>query len=108
MSETRREGARDRRQAMKRAILGLSHTPLLGLNPLKAEVDDSLHEALREVGGLVRGFAPELIILIAPDHFNGFFHELMPAFCIGTQAEAVGDWNTPAGALNVPSDEAIS
>lgn len=93
---------------MKRAVLGLSHTPLLGLNPLAPEVDDSLRGALAEARRLVNGFAPELIVLFGPDHFNGFFHDLMPPFCIGVQANAVGDYGTPAGALNVPESESLA
>jgi hypothetical protein len=32
-------------------------------------------------------FKPDLVVVFGPDHFNGFFYELMPAFCIGTAAE---------------------
>ena len=93
---------------MKRAALGLSHTPLLGLNPLEAGIDGALRGALGQAAHLTREFAPELVIVFGPDHFNGFFHDLMPPFCIGTQAEAVGDYGTPAGQLNVPEDEVLS
>jgi len=92
---------------MRRAVLGLSHTPLLGLNPLAPEVDTSLRSVLAEAARCVHEFAPELVVIFAPDHFNGFFHDLMPPFCIGTQAEAVGDYGTPSGPLNVPADEAL-
>ena len=93
---------------MKRAVLGLSHTPLLGLNALAPEVDASLRGAISEAARHIREFAPELVIIFAPDHFNGFFHELMPPYCIGTQAEAMGDYGTPAGMLNVPASDALS
>jgi 2,3-dihydroxyphenylpropionate 1,2-dioxygenase len=93
---------------MKRAVLGLSHTPLLGLNPLQPDVDAALRGALADAKRLTREFDPELVILFGPDHFNSFFHELMPPFCIGTQAEAVGDFGTPAGALNVPEKDALA
>jgi 2,3-dihydroxyphenylpropionate 1,2-dioxygenase len=93
---------------MNRAILGLSHTPLLGLNPLKADIDAALRGALAEAARHVSEFAPELVVIVAPDHFNGFFHDLMPPFCIGTQAEAVGDYGTPAGPLAVSADDALA
>jgi 2,3-dihydroxyphenylpropionate 1,2-dioxygenase len=93
---------------MKRALLGLSHTPLLGLNPLKPDVDAALRGALKEAAGQVREFAPELVVIVAPDHFNGFFHDLMPPFCVGTQAQAVGDYGTPAGPLNVHAEDALA
>jgi 2,3-dihydroxyphenylpropionate 1,2-dioxygenase len=90
------------------AVLGLSHSPLLGLNPLPAEVDGALSAALREATAAVRALAPELVVIFGPDHYNGFFHDLMPAFCIGAEAEAVGDFGTPAGALNVAADDAMA
>lgn len=93
---------------MKRAVLGLSHTPLLDLNPIAPDVNASLRGGLAEAKRLVSEFAPELVVLFAPDHFNGFFHDLMPPFCIGTQAEAVGDYGTPAGELNVPTTDALA
>jgi len=91
----------------ERAALGLSHTPLLGLNPLPADVDADLRGALDEAARLVQAFAPELVVMFVPDHFNGFFHDLMPALCIGTEASAIGDYGTPAGPVNVAGDDAL-
>jgi 2,3-dihydroxyphenylpropionate 1,2-dioxygenase len=48
------------------------------------------------------------VVLVAPDHYNGFFNELMPPFCIGAQATAVGDYLSPSGALNVDGEAAVS
>jgi 2,3-dihydroxyphenylpropionate 1,2-dioxygenase len=45
-----------------------------------------------------------LVVVFAPDHYNGFFYRLMPPFCIGTAATGVGDYGTHAGPLNVPAD----
>ncbi|MFN9773456.1 MAG: 3-carboxyethylcatechol 2,3-dioxygenase [Burkholderiales bacterium] len=89
-----------------RAFLGLSHTPLLGLNPVAPEVEADVRDALARVRDAIRAWAPERIVLVGPDHYNGFFNELMPPFCLGTAATAVGDYGTPAGPLNVPADEA--
>jgi 2,3-dihydroxyphenylpropionate 1,2-dioxygenase len=91
-----------------RAALGLSHTPLLGLNELPEDVDQDLRTALKEASHQVRAFDPELIVMFVPDHFNGFFHDLMPAICIGTEAEAVGDYGTPAGKVNVSASDALA
>lgn len=85
----------------------MSHTPLWGLNPIAADVEAELERAVGQARHLVHSFAPELIVLIGPDHYNGFFNELMPPFCIGTQARAVGDYGTPAGNLNVPTNDAV-
>lgn len=95
-------------QSAQRAFLGMSHLPLLGLNPISAEDQAALDDAVTQAKAAVHAFAPELIILIGPDHYNGFFNELMPTFCIGSEATAVGDYLSPAGSLNVPSDTAIA
>lgn len=91
----------------RRAALGISHTPLLGLNPLAPEIDADLRGALAEASRLARAFAPDLIVMFAPDHFNGFFHDLMPPFCIGTEAQAIGDYGTPAGRVAVDGEAAL-
>jgi len=93
---------------IKRAFLGISHSPLMGLNPVAAEVESDLKAGLASAREQVLAFAPELVVLIAPDHYNGFFNELMPPFCIGTQARSVGDYLTPAGDLNVNADAAVA
>ncbi|MFC6671507.1 3-carboxyethylcatechol 2,3-dioxygenase [Marinobacterium aestuariivivens] len=80
----------------------LSHTPLVGeVDPERAvlsEVDGTLAAARARI----ERFDPELVILFAPDHYNGFFYDIMPSFCIGTAARAIGDFGTQAGDLDVP------
>ncbi len=71
------------------------------------EVSKRVAAAFAELGSRVRSFAPELIIQFSPDHFNGFFYDLMPAFCIGVQAESIGDWGTREGPLTVPENAAL-
>ncbi|MEJ8815962.1 3-carboxyethylcatechol 2,3-dioxygenase [Variovorax ureilyticus] len=93
---------------MERAFLGISHSPLMGLNPVAPAVDQALKTAIASARDQVLAFAPEIVVLVAPDHYNGFFNELMPPFCIGTQARSVGDYLTPAGDLNVDADAAAA
>jgi 2,3-dihydroxyphenylpropionate 1,2-dioxygenase len=52
-------------------------------------------------------FDPDLVVVFGPDHFNGFFYELMPVFCIGTAAEAGQDWHLEGGRLRVPRELAM-
>lgn len=92
----------------KRAFLGISHSPLIGLNPVAPEVEADLQKAIAAARAQVLEFDPEQIVLIGPDHYNGFFNELMPPLCIGTQATSVGDYQTPAGALNVDGEAALT
>jgi len=91
----------------ERAFLGMSHSPLIGLNPVAPEIENEFSNAIARVRAVVEAFAPQLVVLIGPDHYNGFFNELMPPFCIGTEATSVGDYKTPAGALNVDGKEAL-
>ena len=91
-----------------RAFLGLSHSPLIGLNPIAPEVERQLQDAIAAARTQVLEFAPELLVLIAPDHYNGFFNELMPPFCLGTHACSVGDYSTPPGELNVDEEAALA
>ncbi len=91
-----------------RAFLGMSHTPLMGLNPVAATVEHELQAAIAMARDQIQAFAPELVVLIAPDHYNGFFNDLMPPFCIGTQARSVGDYLSPAGDLNVDASAALA
>lgn len=80
----------------------LSHTPLLGhYDPAQAVLDEvfAVQKAARE---RIAAFDPELVVLFSPDHFNGFFYNVMPSFCIGTGAHAIGDFGSLAGRLDVP------
>ncbi len=49
-------------------------------------------------------FDPELVVLFAPDHYNGFFYDVMPPFCLGVGATAIGDFASAAGDLPVPAE----
>jgi 2,3-dihydroxyphenylpropionate 1,2-dioxygenase len=83
------------------ALCALSHSPLYGIadppGNIKAEVDAAI-DTMREQ---VAAFDPEVTIVFGPDHFNGVFYDMMPAFCIGHAASAIGDWGTRAGPLPV-------
>jgi len=85
----------------------LSHTPLKGFNDpdiaIVTEVKKVIEDARREIDA----FDPELIVIFAPDHYNGLFYDLMPPFVIATAAESVADYGTLPGALNIPRDVAM-
>jgi 2,3-dihydroxyphenylpropionate 1,2-dioxygenase len=87
-------------------LVGLcaSHTPLKDRFDPGAEVRTAVDASLAEVRDWVADFAPELVVIFGPDHFNGFFYRLMPSFCIGAAADSLGDWDTPAGALPVATN----
>ncbi|MBS7349643.1 MAG: 3-carboxyethylcatechol 2,3-dioxygenase [Comamonas sp.] len=85
----------------------LSHTPLRGLNDPGADVEAEVDAVLAKVRAEVEAFDPELIIIFAPDHYNGLFYDLMPPFVLATAAESVGDYKTLLGPLSIPSDLAL-
>jgi len=86
------------------ALLATSHSPLLEHAELAAEVSAELESAFAEARRFVREFDPDVIVNFAPDHYNGFFYQLMPPFCIGYAAESIGDYGSQAGRLDVPED----
>ncbi|GAA1471017.1 3-carboxyethylcatechol 2,3-dioxygenase [Corynebacterium felinum] len=86
------------------ALLAMSHSPLLGINDPGDEVTTSLNAAFDEVRTFVNDFDPDLIVTIAPDHYNGFFYDLMPPYCVGYEALSVGDYESTEGPLSVPTE----
>ena len=80
----------------------LSHTPLHGYVDPVPEVVAEVERVQAAARARVEAFDPECIVLFGPDHYNGFFYDLMPPFCIGMAARAIGDFKSMAGPLNVP------
>ncbi|WP_416981134.1 3-carboxyethylcatechol 2,3-dioxygenase [Streptomyces sp. T028] len=91
---------------MTAAAVGLSHSPLIGRNDPDAEVLARVDRAVADAREFVRAFDPDLVVLYAPDHYNGFFYNEMPPFCLATEAHAVGDFGSPAGPLSVDTGAA--
>ena len=85
----------------------LSHTPLRGLNDPGAEVVKEVDDILARSRAEVEAFDPELIVVFAPDHYNGLFYDLMPPFVIATAAESVADYQTLPGPLSIPRELAL-
>ncbi|GAW51846.1 MULTISPECIES: 3-carboxyethylcatechol 2,3-dioxygenase [unclassified Nocardioides] len=88
---------------MSLALVCMSHSPLLEYADPPAEVAGAVDEAFTRARAFVADYEPTLVVAFAPDHYNGFFHDLMPPFCIGYEALAVGDYGTTAGPLDVPT-----
>lgn len=86
------------------ALLAMSHSPLLEHADLRDNVSAELEEAFSEARRFAHDFDPDVVVNLGPDHFNGFFYRLMPAFCIGYAARSIGDYGSQAGPLRVPED----
>lgn len=86
------------------ALLATSHTPILNYATLPEEMRRELDDTFAVARAFVREVDPDLIVVFGPDHYNGFFYNAMPPFCLGYAATAIGDYGTPAGPLDVPAE----
>lgn len=91
---------------MPLALCASSHSPLIGLHDPPADVAEEVFAELARARSFVEEFDPELVLIFAPDHYNGFLYELMPSFCVGAAATSVGDYGLPKGPLPVDRDAA--
>lgn len=86
----------------------LSHTPLHGYYDPAPEVVAEVERVQAAARARVEAFDPELVVVFAPDHYNGFFYDVMPQFCIGAAATSIGDFKSMAGPLDVPRETALA
>jgi 2,3-dihydroxyphenylpropionate 1,2-dioxygenase len=91
-------------------LICCSHSPLMttGIEETEQGVQGQFFRELDSCAAALHKFNPDLVVVFGPDHFNGFFYELMPAFCIGTAAQATKDWHLEGGALRVPRELAVN
>lgn len=84
-----------------------SHTPLMDHVDTDPVIDADVRTHFRELAQQVREYDPELVIIFAPDHFKGFFYDMLPAFTVGVRATAIGDYDIGEGDFNVPEALAL-
>lgn len=90
-------------------LICASHSPLMEFaTPQDHAQEQKVRDTFKLLAQQVKDYDPTLIIAFGPDHFNGFFYDLMPSFCAGIRASAAGDWNYGPGQLNVPEPTAIA
>ncbi|KAK6368223.1 hypothetical protein LTS17_009964 [Exophiala oligosperma] len=78
----------------------ISHSPLIGLvNPAESVLEE-IRDYTEQARQRIAEFNPDLAVIFAPDHFNGFFHDVMPSFCVGIEAHAIGDFGTLKGEIS--------
>ena len=91
-------------------LICASHSPLMEFaSPQEKRQEQAVRDAFDTLAAEVKAYDPTLIITFGPDHFNGFFYDLMPSFCVGIRATAAGDWDygKDNNHINVPEDTAI-
>jgi 2,3-dihydroxyphenylpropionate 1,2-dioxygenase len=91
---------------MSLAVITASHTPLMHTVEPRGDARAAVDAAFADARSFAAEFGPDLVVVVAPDHYNGMFYDLMPPFCVGTAADAVGDYGTSAGPLTVDRDAA--
>lgn len=90
-------------------LICASHSPLMEFaSPAEKQQEQTVRHTFEKLAAEVKAYDPTLILAFGPDHFNGFFYDLMPSFCVGVRATAAGDWNYGPGELNVPESTALN
>lgn len=84
-----------------------SHTPLMDHVPTDPAVDAEVRAHFATLSAEVEEYSPELVIVFGPDHFKGFFYDLMPPFTIGVRATSIGDYDIGGGEFDVPEHLAL-
>jgi len=76
--------------------------------PASEATERRVETAFKALADFVKVYKPDYVVQFSPDHFNGFFYDLMPSFCIGAGAVSLGDWGAATGPLDVPEDTAMA
>ncbi len=84
-----------------------SHSPLMYCAAREPERHGDIERAFSERAEAVRRFAPDVVFVFGPDHYNGFFMKLMPPFCVGTAGRSVPDIGGFEGVFDVPAEMAL-
>jgi 2,3-dihydroxyphenylpropionate 1,2-dioxygenase len=88
-------------------FVGISHSPFATLLP--PETPDApggafLADAAR-VRKAVAELAPDVVVVIGPDHFHANFYDVMPSFVLSVdEANGFGDYGSTSGPLPVSSE----
>ncbi|MEI9991982.1 MAG: 3-carboxyethylcatechol 2,3-dioxygenase [Rhizomicrobium sp.] len=88
-------------------LICASHTPLMDHVAADPLVDREVRAHFSTLADQVRAYDPQLVIIFAPDHFKGFFYDMLPPFTIGIRATAIGDYDIGAGDFDVPEALAV-
>ncbi len=83
--------------------VGASHTTLMNTH-WDAVADNeraiAFRAGLAEASSIVREAQPDVAVIVGPNHFRGFWLDLMPAFTLGVgELTAAGEHGTPEGSL---------
>lgn len=91
---------------MSLAVAALSHAPSFGNVDPGGGTFAEITAAIDEVKAFVDDFAPEVVVVFGPDHFNGQLYSNIAPWVVGAQAEGIGDYGTTEGPVPVDSETA--
>lgn len=84
----------------------MSHAPFWDSRDFDA-TGGAFMTAAAEARTRAEAAAPDVVVVVGPDHFRNFFYDAMPPFCIGLdRVSSFGDFRTPAGELPAASGAA--
>lgn len=89
---------------MSLSLLCMSHTPLMGFNEPAPGVREEVDALFDRARAFVKEVDPTLVVTFGPDHYNGFFYDLMPPFAICYAGAGVGDFDTSSETFDVPEE----
>lgn len=89
---------------MSLSLMCISHTPLMGFNEPAEGVREEVDALFDRARAFVQEVDPTLVVTFGPDHYNGFFYDLMPPFAICYGAHGAGDYDTSADDFIVPEE----
>lgn len=93
---------------MSVSLMCISHSPLMGFNEPAEGVREEIDALFARARAFVEEVNPTLVVTFGPDHFNGFFYDLMPPFAICYAAYGAGDYDTSEEEFDVPEDIAAA
>lgn len=86
---------------MEARLICSSHSPLMNMFAKEPEDHGRIRALFNRIKAETESFHPQLVVVLGCDHFNGFFLNCMPSFCLGTSCEAVNDVGGTPGVFNV-------
>ncbi len=89
-------------------LICAAHTPLMDHVETDPAVDADVRACFKRLSEEVAAYDPELVIIFSPDHFKGFFYDMLPPFTVGVRATAIGDYDIGSGDFDVPEEMAES
>jgi 2,3-dihydroxyphenylpropionate 1,2-dioxygenase len=84
--------------------VALSHSPFWNIAPARTRDDPGgrFTAAVARLRVAVADLAPDVVVVLGPDHARNLFYDCMPPFCIGVERiTGIGDYDTPRGDLPV-------